>query len=120
MNFDDINTDAMFQKLLNKMTEFYALHEKGEVPGRKDLLDYLILRLRIESSDECLITIERNSESVIITIESEEIIYIDEVPTLKQLIQIANAFKIYPTYNGVVLKMTCYLWEWKAQPKIVE
>lgn len=115
MNFDNIDTDAIFQKLLNKMNEFESTHEKGEVPGRKDLLDYLILRLRIEFSDDYLITTERNSESVIITIESEYILYIDEVPTLKQLIQLTNSFKIYPTDKGVGLKMTCHLWEWKEK-----
>ena len=115
MNFDNINTDTMFQKLLNKMAEFDSMHEKGEIPGRKDLLDYLILRLRIESPDEFLITTERNTEYVSITLESDEILYIDEVPTLKQLINISSYFKIYPNNSRVILKLTCPLLEWKEK-----
>lgn len=115
MNFDNIDTNAMLEKLLNKMREFDATHEKGEVPGRKDLLDYLILRLRIESLDDYSIKAERNTDSVIITVAADEILYIDEVPTLKQLIQIATSFKIYPENGTVILKITCPLWEWQKK-----
>jgi len=115
MNFDNINTDAMFQNLLDKIKDFDATHEKGEVPGRKELIDYLILRLRIESLDDYSIKAERNADSVIITIAADEILYIDEVPTLKQLIQVANSFKIYPENGTVIFKITCNLWEWQKK-----
>jgi len=115
MTFDNINTDTMLHKLLNQLKEFDATHERGEIPDRKDLINYLILRLRIESPDDYLITTEHTSESIDITVASEEILYINEVPTLKQLIQIANSFKIYPKNGTVILKITCPLWEWKKK-----
>lgn len=112
MNLDNINTDVMFQKLLDKMKELDAMRERKEIPGRKDLLDYLILRFRIESPDNYLITTEQGTDSITITIESTEIFCIDEVPTLKQLINIASSFKIYSDNGKVLLKLTCHLREW--------
>lgn len=115
MNLDNINTDVMFQKLLDKMKELDAMRERKEIPGRKDLLDYLILRFRIEAPDNYLITTEQGTDSITITIESTEILCIDEVPTLKQLINIASYFKIYPHDRNVILKLTCPLMEWKEK-----
>lgn len=114
MNFE-IDTDAMFQKLLKKMAEFDATHEKGEIPGRKDLLEYLILRFRIESPEEDIITIERSSDSITVKILSDQILYIDEVPTFKQLIQLSSSFEISSDNGKVLFKLTFHLWEWKKK-----
>lgn len=104
--------EKMFQKLMDKILEFEKTHEKVENASKKELLDYYLLLYRITAGDEEEILVDRTEDRVVVRIQAQEILFLKDVPALKQLIGIADDMFVRPDKKGVEMELNYRLWDW--------